>query len=75
MNEQLAAGLRLSPFVEALSREGLSGADLEVDGDILILRLPAESRSRLLRDGALRDRLVSLGKALGLARLAIELTP
>lgn len=75
MNEKLTVGLRLAPLVEILAKEGLSGADLEVDGDILILRLPPESRSRLLQEGALRGRVVSLGKALGFSRLALDLIP
>ncbi len=70
---KVADGPHLSPFVEALSNEGLSGADLEVDGDLLILRLPPESRNRLLRDDALRNRVVSLARALGFPRVALEL--
>jgi len=57
-----------------MAARGLTGADLEVKGDILIVKLPPESRGRLLAEPALRDELVAQGKALGFSRVALEIS-
>ncbi len=73
MNERLAAGLRLAPLAQWLAAQGLAGADLEAKGDLLIVRLPPDLRGRLLGDEALRREAISQGKALGFARVALDL--
>ena len=72
MSGQLGAGMRLAPLVQWMTERGLTGADLEMNGDLLIVKLPSESRSRLLADATLRDALVAQGKALGFSRVVLE---
>lgn len=73
MNGLFATATRLAPFAQWLAAQGLHGADLEAKGDLLILRLPPELRSRLLGDEPLRRETVSQGKALGFSRVALDL--
>ena len=73
MNPQVGAVLRLAPLAQWLAGHGLQGADLEAKGELLVLRLPAELRFRLLADPALRAEAVSQGKALGFTRVALDL--
>ena len=58
---------------EAISSAGLSGAELEVQADLLIVRLDPESGRRLLADAALRARVVQGAQATGFSRVALEL--
>ncbi len=56
-----------------LAGEGFPEADLEVEGDLLILRIGFSQRARLLSDIDLRQRLVAEAKAAGFTRVALEL--
>lgn len=69
----MAAAAKLMPLAHWLAGQGLSGADLEAKGDLLVVRLPAESRGRLLGDEALRREAVSRAQALGFSRIALDL--
>ena len=56
-----------------LAEEGFPEADLEVQGDVLILKLKVPHRARLLSDIDLRRRLVAEAQAAGFTRVTLEL--
>lgn len=74
MSGQLGSAIRLAPLVQWMAARGLTGADLEVKGDLLVVEVPPESRRRLLTEAALREQLVVQGEALGFSRVALELS-
>ena len=57
-----------------LEEQGFPQVLLKPDGEILILRLSAQNRSRLLVDPNLRRQIVSRGRAIGFSRIALELS-
>ena len=56
-----------------LAEAGFPGAGLEERGEILVIKLDSQDRSRLLADPALRGRLVAAARADGFARIAFEI--
>ena len=60
--------------VKWLVEAGLPEAELEIQGDLLIIKLPPASRVHLLSDPVLRESLTSHARALGFSRIALELT-
>ena len=58
-----------------LSEMGLAGSVLEVQADLLILRLDPESGRRLLADAALREAVVRQARESGFSRVALDLAP
>ena len=71
---RLDSAIRLAPLVQWMAARGLTGADLAVKGEFLVIKLPTESRGRLLQESALRDEIVARGKALGFSRVVLEIT-
>ncbi len=58
-----------------LTESGFPSAQWEIKERLLILRLDASNRRRLLADANLRQRLVDRAKALGFSRVALRITP
>ncbi|MBI3614971.1 MAG: hypothetical protein HY211_00465 [Candidatus Omnitrophica bacterium] len=63
----------LDLIVKQLNEAGLSDTALDPQGDILVVKLPAAGRARLLADPALRRDLVHQARILGFSRLTLEL--
>lgn len=61
-------------LLEKLAELGLKDAQLEVVGDAVSLRFPAErTRARLLADPALRQAVVTSAQTCGFSRVSLEL--
>ncbi|MBI3318915.1 MAG: hypothetical protein HYZ90_07265 [Candidatus Omnitrophica bacterium] len=58
-----------------MAEAGFSGALLEREGGLLIVRLGAAGRAHLLADSGFREQLISQAKRLGYSRVALELNP
>jgi len=56
-----------------LADAGVPSAQLEQQDKVLIIKTASDERSRLLAESALREALVGQAKALGFARVALEL--
>ena len=54
--------------------KGLETAQLQEEGDLLVIRLPAAAQGRLLADETLRKDLAVQARALGFSRIALEIT-
>lgn len=53
--------------------KGLENAQLLEEGDLLIVRLPADQQGKLLADKALRKDLVAQARSLGFSRIALDI--
>ena len=56
-----------------LAQRGFPDAFLEPSGEILILHLSAQNRSRLFAEAELRRQIVAQARAIGFSRVALEL--
>ena len=65
----------LADLEEELEKEGFPSGILKPEGDLLILQLSEDQRTRLLADPGLRQRLVGCAKNLGFSRVTLELSP
>ncbi|MCM8811961.1 MAG: hypothetical protein NC910_02805 [Candidatus Omnitrophica bacterium] len=65
----------VEPVLKRLEEAGFCQVEVEVEENILILKLPAQERSRLLMDQVLRESLTAQTKQLGFLRLTLELSP
>ena len=63
----------LHSLLQWLAEEGFPEADLESEGDLLILKLEPPHRARFFGDADLRRRLVAQARAAGFTRVALEL--
>ena len=64
----------LEPLVEWLTQAGFTEAQLESQEDLLVVKLDAAGRNRLLADSDLRSRWVTQARAVGFSRIALDLT-
>jgi len=62
------------PLVGWLAQAGFPNAEFESQGDLLIVKLDASGRSRLLADSDLRNRFVAQAKAFGFSRVVTSLS-
>ena len=66
--------LQFQTILDWLVDHGFQQASLESEGSLLIIKLPASDRNRLLSDSAVRERLVTAVRQCGFTRVALELT-
>lgn len=59
--------------VDWIVEAGFPEAQLEEFAGLLVIKLSAQDRARLLADPALRDRVIAAGKSHGFSRCAIQI--
>lgn len=64
----------LDPLLQWLNEQGFSDAQLEARGDLLIVKLSAALRTRLLKSTLLREQVLARVKDSGFARVALDCT-